>query len=95
MTRGNSVKRFGIIPENEVVSVSSPRLHCDFICNCIPTLPEFLQLICSVQFCFRVNKALRKGHELDVGNRTTHYFFFDRSLRETSESDVPNDQVSE
>ncbi|XP_033647089.1 alpha-N-acetylgalactosaminide alpha-2,6-sialyltransferase 2-like isoform X1 [Asterias rubens] len=41
---------------------------------------------------FRVNKALRKGHELDVGNRTTHYFFFDRSLRETSESDVPNDQ---
>ncbi|XP_038060677.1 alpha-N-acetylgalactosaminide alpha-2,6-sialyltransferase 1-like isoform X2 [Patiria miniata] len=40
----------------------------------------------------RLNKAVRRKHEMDVGNRTTHYFFFDRSLRETLPDDVPNDK---
>ncbi|XP_022109114.1 alpha-N-acetylgalactosaminide alpha-2,6-sialyltransferase 2-like isoform X2 [Acanthaster planci] len=41
---------------------------------------------------FRVNNALRRGHETDVGNRTTHYFFFDRSLRDLEKRDVPRDK---
>ncbi|XP_022083238.1 alpha-N-acetylgalactosaminide alpha-2,6-sialyltransferase 2-like isoform X2 [Acanthaster planci] len=41
---------------------------------------------------FRVNKAVRRHHEKDVGQRATHYFFFDRSLRNTSVVDVPADK---
>ncbi|XP_038073268.1 alpha-N-acetylgalactosaminide alpha-2,6-sialyltransferase 2-like [Patiria miniata] len=41
---------------------------------------------------FRVNKAIRRNHERDVGNRTTHYIFYDRSLRKTNATDVPNDK---
>ncbi|XP_038060678.1 alpha-N-acetylgalactosaminide alpha-2,6-sialyltransferase 2-like [Patiria miniata] len=41
---------------------------------------------------FRVNNAIRRGHENDVGNRTTHYFFFDRSLRDLEKRDVPRDE---
>ncbi|XP_071791359.1 alpha-N-acetylgalactosaminide alpha-2,6-sialyltransferase 2-like isoform X1 [Asterias amurensis] len=41
---------------------------------------------------FRVNNAVRRNHMHDVGNRTTHYFFFDRSLRGMSANDVPYDK---
>ncbi|XP_077987614.1 alpha-N-acetylgalactosaminide alpha-2,6-sialyltransferase 2-like [Glandiceps talaboti] len=41
---------------------------------------------------FRVNNALRRGHEVDVGTKLTHYVFFDRSLLYTDKSDLPNDE---
>ncbi|XP_038073270.1 alpha-N-acetylgalactosaminide alpha-2,6-sialyltransferase 2-like isoform X2 [Patiria miniata] len=41
---------------------------------------------------FRVNKAIRRNHERDVGSRTTHYIFYDRSLRATNAADVPKDK---
>ncbi|XP_070558117.1 alpha-N-acetylgalactosaminide alpha-2,6-sialyltransferase 2-like [Ptychodera flava] len=41
---------------------------------------------------FRVNHAIRKGYERDVGKKLTHYVFFDRSLIYTKADDIPNDQ---
>ncbi|XP_033647959.1 alpha-N-acetylgalactosaminide alpha-2,6-sialyltransferase 2-like [Asterias rubens] len=41
---------------------------------------------------FRLNNAIRRGHEVDVGNRTTHYFFYDRSLQNMDKRDVPTDK---
>ncbi|XP_071960944.1 alpha-N-acetylgalactosaminide alpha-2,6-sialyltransferase 1-like isoform X2 [Antedon mediterranea] len=41
---------------------------------------------------FRVNHAIRRGFEEDVGTRTTHYVMMDRSLEHTSKEDVPRDQ---
>ncbi|XP_071492171.1 alpha-N-acetylgalactosaminide alpha-2,6-sialyltransferase 2-like [Diadema antillarum] len=41
---------------------------------------------------FRVNHCIRRGHEEDVGRRTTHYVFMDRSLVHTKPDDVPKDK---
>ncbi|XP_030833702.1 alpha-N-acetylgalactosaminide alpha-2,6-sialyltransferase 2-like isoform X2 [Strongylocentrotus purpuratus] len=41
---------------------------------------------------FRVNNCLRRGFENDVGNRTTHYVFMDRSLSHTQQADIPRDK---
>ncbi|XP_071955207.1 alpha-N-acetylgalactosaminide alpha-2,6-sialyltransferase 1-like isoform X2 [Antedon mediterranea] len=41
---------------------------------------------------FRVNHAIRRGFEEDVGNKTTHYVMMDRSLIHTSKEDVPRDK---
>ncbi|KAI8501733.1 alpha-N-acetylgalactosaminide alpha-2,6-sialyltransferase [Branchiostoma belcheri] len=40
-------------------------------------------------YVFRVNEAYTKGYEEDVGSRTTHYVFFDRSLRYMKPEDYP------
>ncbi|CAH1265405.1 ST6GALNAC2 [Branchiostoma lanceolatum] len=40
-------------------------------------------------YVFRVNEAYTKGYEKDVGSRTTHYVFFDRSLRYVKPEDYP------
>ncbi|XP_071961095.1 alpha-N-acetylgalactosaminide alpha-2,6-sialyltransferase 2-like [Antedon mediterranea] len=41
---------------------------------------------------FRVNHAIRRGFEEDVGTKTTHYVMMDRSLAHTSKEDVPRDK---
>nr|XP_006821305.1 PREDICTED: alpha-N-acetylgalactosaminide alpha-2,6-sialyltransferase 2-like [Saccoglossus kowalevskii] len=41
---------------------------------------------------FRVNNAVRKGYEKDVGVKLTHYVFFDRSLARTSKDNLPTDE---
>ncbi|XP_033114626.1 alpha-N-acetylgalactosaminide alpha-2,6-sialyltransferase 1-like isoform X2 [Anneissia japonica] len=41
---------------------------------------------------FRVNHAIRRGFEEDVGTRTTHYVMMDRSLAHTSKEDIPADK---
>ncbi|XP_072026825.1 alpha-N-acetylgalactosaminide alpha-2,6-sialyltransferase 1-like [Amphiura filiformis] len=41
---------------------------------------------------FRVNHCIRRGHEEDVGTRTTHYVFMDRSLVHTQKEDIPRDE---
>ncbi|XP_078596687.1 alpha-N-acetylgalactosaminide alpha-2,6-sialyltransferase 1-like [Branchiostoma floridae x Branchiostoma japonicum] len=43
-------------------------------------------------YVFRVNEAYTKGYEEDVGKRTTHYVFFDRSLRYVKPEDYPISQ---
>ncbi|XP_078596669.1 alpha-N-acetylgalactosaminide alpha-2,6-sialyltransferase 2-like [Branchiostoma floridae x Branchiostoma japonicum] len=40
-------------------------------------------------YIFRVNHALTKGFEEDVGSRTTHYVFYDRSLVGVKADDYP------
>ncbi|XP_071816380.1 alpha-N-acetylgalactosaminide alpha-2,6-sialyltransferase 1-like isoform X2 [Apostichopus japonicus] len=41
---------------------------------------------------FRVNNALRKGYETDVGTKTTHYVLMDRSLIRMPKNEVPRDK---
>eukprot|EP00057_Strongylocentrotus_purpuratus_P024673 XP_011679147.1 PREDICTED: alpha-N-acetylgalactosaminide alpha-2,6-sialyltransferase 1 [Strongylocentrotus purpuratus] len=41
---------------------------------------------------FRVNHCIRRGFEHDVGTRTTHYVFMDRSLIHTQQADIPTDK---
>ncbi|XP_033647865.1 alpha-N-acetylgalactosaminide alpha-2,6-sialyltransferase 1-like [Asterias rubens] len=41
---------------------------------------------------FRVNNCIRRGYEVDVGNRTTHLVLMDRSLGQTNIKDVPRDK---
>ncbi|XP_041459390.1 alpha-N-acetylgalactosaminide alpha-2,6-sialyltransferase 1-like [Lytechinus variegatus] len=41
---------------------------------------------------FRVNHCIRRGYEHDVGTRTTHYVFMDRSLIHTQQADIPKDK---
>lgn len=41
---------------------------------------------------FRVNNALRKGFEEDVGSRTTYYVLMDRSLIHMPKDQVPRDE---
>ena len=50
-------------------------------------------IIMSAHYFDRLNNAIRRGHEVDVGNRTTHYFFYDRSLQNMDKRDVPTDKV--
>ncbi|XP_019629908.1 PREDICTED: alpha-N-acetylgalactosaminide alpha-2,6-sialyltransferase 1-like [Branchiostoma belcheri] len=40
-------------------------------------------------YVFRVNQAYTRGYEKDVGSRTTHYVFFDRSLSSMRPEDYP------
>ncbi|CAH1271268.1 Hypp4613 [Branchiostoma lanceolatum] len=43
-------------------------------------------------FGIEVNRAYTKGYEDDVGNRTTHYVFFDRSLLRVKRGHYPVSQ---
>ncbi|XP_019624487.1 PREDICTED: alpha-N-acetylgalactosaminide alpha-2,6-sialyltransferase 1-like [Branchiostoma belcheri] len=43
-------------------------------------------------YIFRVNQAYTRGYEKDVGSRTTHYVFFDRSLQPMKQGHYPVSQ---